>query len=440
MGLMERIIDPKPEEIARLLARPALEAESVASVVAEIIEDVRLHGDSALLAYAERFDHARLESLTIPRSAMEDAKGSLDEKLRTAIDRAKRNIERFHVAQRPRDEQVETEPGVYCWRKSIPLETVGIYVPGGSAPLFSTVLMLGIPAQLAGCKHVVLATPPRHDGTIHPAILYAASLSGVTKIVAAGGAQAIAALAYGTETVPAVDKIFGPGNRFVTEAKQQVSTRRCAIDLPAGPSEVMVVVDASSNPVFAAADLLSQAEHGPDSQTILVVSANDVPSGQKLVDAVERELEVQLEYLPRKELALLSLQHAKAVLVTDIELLPRVINTYGPEHLIVNTVDFVLVENQVRNAGSVFLGEWTCESAGDYASGTNHTLPTAGWARSYSGVSLDSFYKKITFQRITRQGLQSLGPVIETMATAESLDAHAHAVRVRLSSIKGEQK
>lgn len=440
MGLMERIIDPKPEEIARLLARPALEAESVASVVAEIIEEVRLHGDSALLAYAERFDHARLESLTIPRSAMESAKGSLDEKLRTAIDRAKRNIERFHAAQKPRDEQVETEPGVYCWRKSIPLETVGIYVPGGSAPLFSTVLMLGIPAQLAGCKHVVLATPPRPDGTIHPAILYAASISGVTKIVAAGGAQAIAALAYGTETLPAVDKIFGPGNRFVTEAKQQVSARRCAIDLPAGPSEVMVVIDASSNPLFTAADLLSQAEHGPDSQVIVVVSADDVQSGHQLVDAVERELEAQLAYLPRKELALLSLQHAKAVVVTDIELLPRVINTYGPEHLIVNTADFALVENQVRNAGSVFLGEWTCESAGDYASGTNHTLPTAGWARSYSGVSLDNFYKKITFQRITRCGLQSLGPVIETMAKAESLEAHAQAVRVRLSSIKGEQE
>jgi len=440
MGLLERIIDPKPDEIARLLARPALEADSVASVVADIIEDVRLHGDSALLAYAERFDHARLASLSISRSVMEAAKASLDEKLRTAIDRAKRNIERFHTAQRPRDEQVETEPGVYCWRTSMPLETVGIYVPGGSAPLFSTVLMLGIPAQLAGCRHVVLTTPPRSDGTIHPAILYAASISGVTKIVAAGGAQAIAALAYGTESVPAVDKIFGPGNRFVTEAKQQVSARRCAIDLPAGPSEVMVVVDASSNPIFTAADLLSQAEHGPDSQAILVVSADDVLAGQALIDAVERELETQLEKLPRKELALRSLQHAKAVLVTDLELLPRVINTYGPEHLIVNTADFALVEKQVRNAGSVFLGEWTCESAGDYASGTNHTLPTAGWARSYSGVSLDSFYKKITFQRITSQGLQSLGPVIETMATAESLDAHAQAVRVRLSSIEEEQK
>lgn len=440
MGLMERIIDPKPEDIARLLARPALEAESVTAVVAEIIEDVRLHGDTALMAYAERFDHARLESLVIPRSVMEAAKGSLDAELQTAIDRAKHNIERFHVKQKPRDEQVETEPGVYCWRKSLPLETVGIYVPGGSAPLFSTVLMLGVPAQLAGCKQVVLATPPRPDGTIHPAILYAASISGVTKIIAAGGAQAIAALAYGTESVPAVDKIFGPGNRFVTEAKQQVAARRCAIDLPAGPSEVMVVVDASSDPTFAAADLLSQAEHGPDSQVVLVASTDNVPAGQELVDAVERELEAQLEHLPRKELALQSLRHAKAVVVSKRELLLRVINTYGPEHLIINTVDFASIENQVRNAGSVFLGEWTCESAGDYASGTNHTLPTAGWSRSYSGVSLDSFYKKITFQRITSRGLQSLGPVIETMATAESLHAHARAVRVRLSSIEGEQK
>ena len=439
MGIIQRIINPHPEDISVLLARPVLEAESVASVVSEIIEHVKSHGDTALIAYAKQFDHAELRSLTVPIPALETAGENIGESLRIAIDRAKRNIELFHAAQKPRDERVETEPGVYCWRKSIPLETVGIYVPGGSAPLFSTVLMLAVPAKLAGCRNIVLTTPPRPDGTIAPAILYAASISGVTKIVAAGGAQAIAALAYGTETVPAVDKIFGPGNRFVTEAKQQVATRRCAIDLPAGPSEVMVVIDDSSNPAFTAADMLSQAEHGPDSQAILVVAVGDVNTGRKMVDAVEKELELQLESLPRKERALLSLGHSKAVVVTDMSLVPLVVDAYGPEHLIINTADFALLENQVRNAGSVFLGQWSCESAGDYASGTNHTLPTSGWARSYSGVSLDSFYKKITFQRLTKQGLQSLGPVIETMAAAESLDAHAHAVQVRLSCIREEQ-
>jgi len=313
---------------------------------------------------------------------------------------------------------------------------VGIYIPGGSAPLFSTVLMLAIPAMIAGCKEIVLATPPRRDGSVDPVILYAASMSGVTKIVTVGGAQAIAALAYGTESVPAVDKIFGPGNRFVTEAKQQVSTKQCAIDMPAGPSEVMVVIDAKSKESFAAADMLSQAEHGPDSQAILVVEAQDEVSGHAIVDQVEAELKKQIAHLSRREIIEAALAHSKAVIVTKPTLVAQVINGYAPEHLILNTANVTQLSHEVRHAGSVFLGEWSCESIGDYASGTNHTLPTAGWARSYSGVSLDSFYKKITFQRITSHGLQAIGPAVELMATAESLDAHAEAVSIRLAYLR----
>lgn len=439
MGMMERIEQPDEREIDRLLARPDLGTEAIADTVTQIIATVRKQGDAALLSYTETFDGVLLDSVTIPMKTIKTMGASLDPKLKEAIARARDNIKRFHEAQKPEDERVETEPGVYCWRRSVPIQSVGIYVPGGSAPLFSTVLMLAVPAQIAGCGKIILATPPRKDGTIDPAICYAAILCGVTQVVAVGGAQAIAALAYGTESVPAVDKIFGPGNRFVTEAKQQVGGRVCAIDMPAGPSEVMVVIDTSSKPSFAAADLLSQAEHGPDSQVVLVVHASTVPEGHTIIDAVEKELVDQMENLKRKGQVEAAMRYAKAVIVTSLEQCSMVVNHYAPEHLILNLADFVEVDSCVRNAGSVFLGQWACESAGDYASGTNHTLPTAGWARSQSGVSLDSFYKKITFQRITQKGLQSLGPTIETMARAESLDAHAHAVRVRLEAIEKEE-
>jgi histidinol dehydrogenase len=440
MSRIERIVDPEVLSIEQLLARPDMDSASVADSVSHIIEMVREQGDGALIAYARQFDGAQLQSVVVFSETMEKAKADVDEDLRMAIGRAKENIERFHRAQKPTDERVETEPGVYCWRKSVPLKRVGLYIPGGSAPLFSTVLMLAVPARIAGCGEIVLCTPPRPDGTIDPAILYAASISGVTKVIASGGAQAIAALAFGTESVPAVDKIFGPGNRFVTEAKQQVAGYRCAIDMPAGPSEVMVVIDSKSNPDFAAADMLSQAEHGPDSQVILVVLSDDVVAGEALVDRVEQKMSEQMKSLNRIEVIEHSLKYAKAVIVTSMDLCAEVVNRYAPEHLIINISNFVELERRVVNAGSVFLGMYSCESAGDYASGTNHTLPTSGWARSHSGVSLDSFLKKITFQRITQRGLRSLGPTIETMAKAEKLDAHAAAVRVRLHTLGKEKK
>lgn len=429
-----RIVDPPIDQLAKVLARPVFTEASVSETVAAIIEDVRLRGDEAVLEYSRRFDKVETDKLSVIVPTAPKAAISLDPALRRAIDRARGNIERFHAAQRPIDERVETEPGIYCWRRSVPIDTIGIYVPGGTAVLFSTVLMLALPAHLAGCRRIVLCTPPQGDGSINPAILYAASISGVTDLFAVGGAQAIAAMAYGTHTIPKVDKIFGPGNRYVTEAKLQVSSRVCAIDMPAGPSEVMVVVDESVEATFVAADLLSQAEHGPDSQAILVVKAQDERSGHILVDAITAQVRLQLDRLPRKELAAQSLAHSKAVIVTKEPLVAQVINAYGPEHLLLQTSDFDKLEEQVVNAGSVFLGACSCESAGDYASGTNHTLPTYGWARSHSGVSLDSYFKKITFQRVTLQGLRSLGPDIEVMARAEALDAHAAAVRIRLDA------
>lgn len=438
MTPIERFFNPPPDRLPTLLARPPQEV-SVAAEVKAILDDVRDRKDEALWSYTRAFEHVEPASLAVSRDEISHAASLVDGKLKLAIDRAKRNIERFHAAQKPMDEKVETEPGVYCWRKSVPLERVGIYAPGGSAPLFSTVLMLAVPAHLAGCRSIVLCTPAQRDGKVHPAVLYAASISNVTDVFCIGGAQAIGAMAYGTESVPKVDKIFGPGNRFVTEAKIQVASHACAIDMPAGPSEVMVVVDASSDPSFAAADMLSQAEHGSDSQAILVVQASDELAGHQIADAVETQLGMQLASLPRKEIAQAALSHSKIIIVTDEESVIRVVNTYAPEHLLLQTIDFSAVAAQVVNAGSVFLGSCSCESAGDYASGTNHTLPTYGWARSYGGVSLDSYQKKITFQRITRQGLRSLGPVIETMALAESLDAHARAVRLRLDA-DGEAK
>lgn len=433
MSLMQRMINPPPDQLTQLLARPRQES-SVADVVAAILRDVREHKDAALLEYVRTLEQVSLTSLAVSEEQIRLASSQVDANLRDAMERAKGNIERFHAAQRPTDEKVETEPGVYCWRKSVPLDTVGIYAPGGTAPLFSTVLMLAIPARLAGCRRIVLCTPAQHDGKVHPAVLHAASISGVTEVFSIGGAQAIGAMAYGTESIPAVDKIFGPGNRFVTEAKIQVSSTACAIDMPAGPSEVMVVIDGTSEPSFVAADLLSQAEHGPDSQSILLIHCSDVGSGERIADTVEKHLERQLEQLPRRETASLALSHGKILILTDENMVVHTINSYAPEHLLLQTADFSAIAAQVVNAGSVFLGSCSCESAGDYASGTNHTLPTYGWARSYSGVSLDSFYKKVTFQRLTKQGLRALGPSIETMALAESLDAHARAVRIRLDA------
>jgi histidinol dehydrogenase len=421
------------------LARPALQADSVRQTVSHIIDAVRTQGDAALINYAHQFDQAQISQVLLPREQWELAASYVSASLKAAIESAKDHIIRFHEAQRPKDERVETEPGVTCWRKSVPLQRVGLYIPGGNAPLFSTVLMLAIPASLAGCQEIVLATPPQRDGTIHPAILYSALISGVTTILVSGGAQAIAALAYGTQSLLPVDKIFGPGNRFVTEAKQQVAASRCAIDMPAGPSEVMVVIDHSSDPVFAAADMLSQAEHGPDSHAILVICAPDNRFGNALADAVEVEITAQLSTLKHPEHAMASLEHAKIILVTSEDEATQIINRYAPEHLIIATDHPEAVADHVLHAGSVFLGPYSCESMGDYASGTNHTLPTAGWARSYSGVSLDSFFRKITFQHITAQGIRSLGPVVETLATAESLEAHATAVSVRLASLQKEK-
>ncbi|HLW22679.1 MAG TPA: histidinol dehydrogenase [Sphaerochaetaceae bacterium] len=440
MERIERIIQPDARNLSRLLARPDIDSGSVKKSVAAILKRIEEAGDAALVSYTREFDCAKSDRIIVPRTEVEQSASLISAELKQAIDRAKGNIERFHRAQKPVDEKVETEPGVYCWRKSVPLQTVGIYIPGGSAPLFSTVLMLAVPARIAGCEQIVLTTPPKEDGSVDPAILYAALTSGVTTVVAAGGAQAIGALAYGTESVPAVDKIFGPGNRYVTEAKQQVAAHRCAIDMPAGPSEVMVVIDETSSPAFAAADMLSQAEHGPDSQSVLVVLADSLEVGNSRIDAVEAELEKQLEQLERKELIEASLAHAKAVVVTDISSAAMVVNSYAPEHLIICLSDFAELVPRVRNAGSVFLGRWSCESVGDYASGTNHTLPTYGWARSFSGVSLDSFYKKITFQRITRKGLEALGPIVQKLARAESLDAHAQAVAIRLQSVGEESR
>ncbi|MHC1693012.1 MAG: histidinol dehydrogenase [Sphaerochaetaceae bacterium] len=436
---MPRAFNPTLQQLRTLLQRPSMDSPAVEQTVREILAQVRSQGDCALFAYEAQFDHAQLDSLEVSAQEMDEARTLVPQELQVAIQRAMANIRRFHLAQQPKAEQVETEPGIRCWRRIVPIQTVGLYIPGGSAPLFSTVLMLSIPAGIAGCGQIVLATPPRPDGTIHPAILLAAALGGVTRIVKLGGAQAIAALAYGTQTIPRVDKIFGPGNRFVTMAKQLVSANTCAIDLPAGPSEVMVVADSSSEPAFAAADLLSQAEHGPDSQTILVVQAKDASEGAAFLDRVDACLEKQLVGLERRQLAAQALGHSKAVVVTSIDRVVQVINSYGPEHLIVMTADPDPIVAQVVNAGSVFIGKWSPESAGDYASGTNHTLPTAGWACSYSGVSVDSFIKKITYQQLAYEALASLGPTITTMAKAESLDAHAMAVSIRLATARKEE-
>ena len=409
---------------------PALNTESLNETVKGILNRVKTGGDKAVLEFEATFDKVQLDSLSVTAEELKEAEGLISEELKAAILLAKENIETFHQAQCFTGKKVETRPGVVCWQKAVGIEKVGLYIPGGTAPLFSTVLMLATPARIAGCKEIVLCTPPNREGKVHPAILFAAQLAGVSKIFKAGGVQAIAAMAYGTESVPKVYKIFGPGNQYVTAAKQLVSLRDVAIDMPAGPSEVEVLADASANPAFVAADLLSQAEHGVDSQAILITTSSN------LVEQVLAEVEQQLARLPRKEIAARSLENSKLILVNNMDEAIAMTNEYAPEHLIIETEGYAEVAERITNAGSVFLGSLTPESAGDYASGTNHTLPTNGYAKAYSGVSLDSFIRKITFQEINRQGIQTIGPAIEIMAANEQLDAHKNAVTVRLNSLK----
>ena len=412
------------------MKRPILETENLFDTVRNIINRVRAGGDRVVMEYEAVFDKAELTSLAVTSAEIEEAEKEVPIELKAAIYLAKRNIETFHSAQRFEGKKVDTMEGVTCWQKAVAIEKVGLYIPGGTAPLFSTVLMLAIPAKIAGCKEIVLCTPPDKNGKVHPAILFAARLAGVSKIFKAGGVQAIAAMAYGTESIPKVYKIFGPGNQYVTAAKQLVSLRDVAIDMPAGPSEVEVLADESANPVFVAADLLSQAEHGVDSQAMLVTTS------EKLQTEVVYEVERQLGYLTRRDIAEKSLANSKLILVKDMEEALELTNAYAPEHLIIETKDYMEVAGQIVNAGSVFLGAFSPESAGDYASGTNHTLPTNGYAKAYSGVSLDSFIRKITFQEILPSGMSAIGPAIEVMAANEHLDAHKNAVTVRLEEIR----
>ena len=409
-----------------------MNTENLFDTVRSVIDRVKEEGDRAVLDYEEKFDKVVLASLAVSEEEQQEAENLVSEDLKAAIRLAKQNIETFHAAQRFEGKKVQTQPGVTCWQKAVAIEKVGLYIPGGTAPLFSTVLMLAVPARIAGCKEIVLCTPPGRDGKVHPAVLFAAKVAGVNRIFKAGGIQAIAAMAYGTESVPKVYKIFGPGNQYVTAAKQLVSLRDVAIDMPAGPSEVEVLADETANPIFVAADLLSQAEHGVDSQAILITTSVE------LQQAVKVEVERQLALLPRKEIAEKSLANSKLIVVDSMAEAIELTNAYAPEHLIIETEDYLSVAERIVNAGSVFLGSLTPESAGDYASGTNHTLPTNGYAKAYSGVSLDSFIRKITFQEIKPEGLNIIGPAIELMAANEQLDAHKNAVSVRLGQLENE--
>ena len=413
-----------------MLKRPTQNVETLFENVGAILKNVKANGDKAVLEYAAKFDHVELDSLAVTPEEMKEAEAQVPIELKVAILLAQRNIYTFHKKQKFEGKKVETMEGVTCWQKAVGIEKVGLYVPGGTAPLFSTVLMLAVPAKIAGCKEIVLCTPPNKEGKVNPAILYAAQVAGVSKIFKAGGVQAIGAMAYGTESVPKVYKIFGPGNQYVMAAKQMVAMHDVAIDMPAGPSEVEVIADETANPKFVAADLLSQAEHGLDSQVVLVTTS------EKLLEEVEYEVQHQLARLPRWQIAEKSLANSKLILVKDMEEAIEITNEYAPEHLIIETKDYMELAEKVVNAGSVFLGSYTPESAGDYASGTNHTLPTNGYAKAYSGVSLDSFIRKITFQEINREGIQNIGPAIEVMAAHEQLDAHKNAVSVRLNSLK----
>ncbi len=420
---------PSQEELTELLRRPVRDASELGATVASVLQDVKQRGDAAVRDYEEKFDHVRLSELAVSEDEMRAAEALVSDELKQAIKVAHQNIHRFHEAQRFEGEHIQVTNGVECWQKSVAIERVGLYIPGGTAPLFSTVLMLATPAKIAGCEEIVLCTPPARDGSVNPAILVAARTAGVNRIYKIGGVQAIGAMAYGTESVPKVYKIFGPGNQFVMCAKQQVSLHDVAIDMPAGPSEVEVLADETSNVSFVAADLLSQAEHGPDSQVLLVCKSID--TAQK----VEEEVKLQLSKLPRKDIAAQALEHSKAIVVHDDKEMMDITNRYAPEHLIIETSNYMELAEKVVNAGSVFLGSLTPESAGDYASGTNHTLPTNGYAVAYSGVNLDSFCRKVTFQHIQPEGIKSIGRAVELMAEAEGLDAHKNAMTLRMKSL-----
>ena len=418
---------PKREDWASITERPQLDTSTLNATVSNILGDIKANGDEAVRKYEEMFDHVHLDSLAVSEDEIEEAWNSVPAELRQSIELAHANISSFHEAQHFNGVKVETAPGVTCWQKSVPIEKVGLYIPGGTAPLFSTVLMLATPARIAGCREIVLCTPPDRNGNVNPAILVAARVAGVSKIFKTGGVQAIGAMAYGTESVPKVYKIFGPGNQYVMAAKQQVSLHDAAIDMPAGPSEVCVVADNSCDAAFVAADLLSQAEHGIDSQVLLISTS------EEFIQKVEREIESQLALLPRKDMAAKALENSKFVLVADDDEAMDLANTYAPEHLILPSDNFDTLAAKVINAGSVFLGRYACESAGDYASGTNHTLPTHGYALAYNGVNLDSYNRKITFQHLTREGVQSIGKAVVVMAENELLEAHANAMRVRMN-------
>lgn len=426
---MKTIKYPTSADYAEICQRPHLDLTQLNQTVSELLADVRNRGDQAVIDYEERFDHVKLDALAVTQQEIDDACEGLDPELMEALKLAHENIRKFHESQRFESVKVETADGVTCWQKAVAIEKVGLYVPGGTAPLFSTVLMLATPAKIAGCKEIVLCTPPDRNGKVHPAVLAAAKVAGVSKIFKAGGVQAVGAMAYGTESVPKVYKIFGPGNQFVMAAKQQVSLHDVAIDMPAGPSEVCVIADETSNARFVAADLLSQAEHGRDSQVLLISTS------EEMIEKVEKEVAIQLAALPREEFAACALDNSLSVLVKDTDEAMTLSNAYAPEHLIIATQDYEALAEKVVNAGSVFLGQYACESAGDYASGTNHTLPTHGYATAYSGVNLDSFIRKVTFQHLTPQGVRNIGPAVEKMAENEGLQAHRNAMTVRLDSL-----
>ena len=423
---MKIIRFPDKKNWSKILIRPVFETAALEETVSSVLKDIRNEGDTAVRRYSEKFDKVSLTNFEVTEEEKTEALKEISENLKRAVQIAVENITKFHEAQKSPVVNIETTPGVNCWQKSVPIEKIGLYIPGGTAPLFSTVLMLAIPARIAGCNEIILCSPPGKDGKLNQTIVYAAQVAGVTRLFKIGGVQAIAAMAFGTHTIPGVYKIFGPGNQYVTTAKQMVARLGVAIDMPAGPSEVAVLANESSNPVFVASDLLSQAEHGADSQVILISTS------EKILEQTKTELEEQLDRLPRKEYASRALENSRMFLVrNDVEMM-ELVNAYAPEHLIISTDNADELSQKVINAGSVFIGEYTPESAGDYASGTNHTLPTNGYARSYSGVNLDAYNKKITFQKITRQGLEKIGPAIETMALAEELTAHQRAIELRL--------
>ena len=426
---MKIIRYPERGEWKKIVERPHLDVSQLNAIVKSVLDDIRANGDKAVMAYEEKFDHVKLSSLAVSEAEIDEAMTQVSEDLLSSLRTAHHNIKVFHEAQRYEGIRVETAPGVTCWQKSVPIDKVGLYIPGGTAPLFSTVLMLATPAKIAGCKEIVLCTPPNREGKVNPAILAAARIAGVNKIFKAGGVQAIGAMAYGTESVPKVYKIFGPGNQYVMAAKQQVSLHDVAIDMPAGPSEVCVIADETSRPDFVAADLLSQAEHGIDSQVFLISTS------EKMIEEVRKEIDIQLEQLPRKELASKTLENSTFVLVHDGQEAMDLSNAYAPEHLIITTANYQELAEKVVNAGSVFLGLYACESAGDYASGTNHTLPTHGYATAYSGVNLDSYNRKVTFQHLTEEGIRSIGHAVEVMAENEELMAHKNAMTLRVRAI-----